>query len=196
MSYFIKMTIKNNILFAALVLLWTLYVVGALTVCTNNEITGEKNGLTNKPNVNAGTGVLVVITQTSEFGFDCCGFVSEWTFHTAATGSFDVQVWRPQATELYLLIGFNTLTSTNPGTEEVRTIANGQRIRVNKNDYPGLHSTGGFIVTYFNEGSENIRGFTGITTAIGVSTTLDTSGATVINSDYAIKSKYIPIARE
>ncbi|XP_071177942.1 cadherin EGF LAG seven-pass G-type receptor 2-like [Mytilus edulis] len=186
------MTIKNNIVFAALVLLWKLYDVSALTVCTKDETTGEKNGLTNKIDVNAETGVLVVLTQTSEFGYDCCGFVYEWKFHTAATGSFDAQVWRPQATELYLLIGSNSLTSTNPGTEEIRTIANGQRIRANKNDYPGMHSTGGFIVTYFNEGPENIRRLTGITTAIGVSTTLDTSGATVINSDYAIRSTYTP----
>ncbi|CAC5396999.1 unnamed protein product [Mytilus coruscus] len=137
-------------------------------------------------------GVVVVLTQDSEFSYDCCGFVYEWKFHTDATGTFDAQVWRSQSNNVYLLVGSNSLTSTNPGTEEIRTITNGQRIRVKNNDYPGIHSTGGSVVTYINEGTETIRRLTGITTAIAVSTTLDTSGAAVSNSDYAIRSYYTP----
>ncbi|CAC5396998.1 unnamed protein product [Mytilus coruscus] len=186
------MYIKNNIVFAALVLLWKIYVVSAITICTKDEVTGEKNGLTNKNVIDAQTGVVVVLTQTIDFGYDCCGFVYEWKFHTASTGPFDAQVWRTQSNDVYLLVGSNSLTSTNPGTEEIRTITNGQRIRVMKNDYPGIHSTGGSVVTYENEGPETIRRLTGITTAIGVSTTLNTSGAAVSNSDYAIRSYYTP----
>ncbi|XP_063447858.1 uncharacterized protein LOC134727406 [Mytilus trossulus] len=59
-----------------------------------------------------------------------------------------------------------------------------------KDDYIGMHATGTFLVTHKDEGVETIRRLTGRTTSIAVSSTLDTSAATVINSDYAIRSYY------
>ncbi|CAC5396996.1 FAT4 [Mytilus coruscus] len=114
------------------------------------------------------------------------------SFITDATGTFDVQVWRSQSNDVYLLVGSNSLTSTNNGDEEVRTISNGQRIRVMEDDYLGIHSTGAFLVTHKKEGSETVRKLTGKTTPIAVSSTLDTSGATVDALDYAIRSYYTP----
>ncbi|VDI04803.1 Hypothetical predicted protein [Mytilus galloprovincialis] len=165
-------------------------VVSAVDECTNNGETGENNGLDNKKETDDIAGTVVVLTQDQEFRYTCCGFVYEWRFHTRATGTFDALVWRHQGNNIYLLVGSNSLTSTNSGNEEVQTIPKGQRIRAMKDDYIGMHSTGVFLVTHKDEGSETIRRLTGITTPIAVSSTLDTSGASVLTLDYAIRSYY------
>ncbi|VDI50206.1 Hypothetical predicted protein, partial [Mytilus galloprovincialis] len=54
------------------------------------------------------------------------------------------------------------------------------------------HSTGRLFVTFKNGGPENVKKLTGITTSIAVSASIDTSGASAINSDYSIISNYTP----
>ncbi|CAC5398928.1 unnamed protein product [Mytilus coruscus] len=113
-----------------------------------NKTTGEPDLTRNFQSSDSGTGVAVLMDH-DDFKFDCCGYVSKWNFYADSAGSVDAMVWRKDTGNTYTLVGYNTITSNNPQSQEWEDIANGNRIRVDNDDLIGLHTTSStFIIPY------------------------------------------------
>ncbi|VDI29014.1 Hypothetical predicted protein [Mytilus galloprovincialis] len=79
---------------------------------------------------------------------------------------------------------------TDPGNNENENIADGNRIRVYKDDLMGLHSTGNSIIFYENTGGTRLK-LTGVTSAM--TSPYDWSAATDNNNfQYAINARTTP----
>ncbi|XP_076076457.1 protocadherin Fat 1-like [Mytilus galloprovincialis] len=177
----------NSLLRLFLVLL-QIYGISGITPCTGNDYVGEHDPKKKKDHTDAETGTVVLLNQ-DKYIYTCCGFIYQWEFYVSSTGTTEAQVWRHVSGNTYTMVGSNTLTATSADSEKIQTISNGQRIRTNKDDYVGLHSTGNFIITHKDEGGgKNRKKLTGQTSTMTAYQDLDWSAAADKNEKYAIYS--------
>ncbi|CAG2252805.1 unnamed protein product [Mytilus edulis] len=164
------------------------WVSPTVSSCTTDRTTGTNDPEDADDNTDAETGVAILITRNAE-KFPCCGFVNRWRFHAETSGTIEAQVWRLDDGSSYTLVGTNVLNANNPGNNENENIADGNRIRVHKDDLMGLHSTGNFIISYGNNGGTRLK-LTGVTSAM--TSPYDWSATTDNNFQYAINARTTP----
>ncbi|VDI29019.1 Hypothetical predicted protein [Mytilus galloprovincialis] len=168
------------------------YAAACQNVGTTGTITGNFNTR------DTGTGVAVLMDH-EDFDFNCCGFVNRWTFEADVVGSVDAMIWRQDTGNTYTLVGFNTITSSNPTNQEWEDIANGNRIRVENADLIGLHTTSSsFIIPCYleNQGNGNSgrkkKTLTSVVSSMSSPSPYDWSSASSANAVCAIEATTTP----
>lgn len=61
------------------------------------------------------TGLNILgIADDNQYKINCCGFVKEWNFYAKTnTGTLYLQIWRPEASPAYSLVGQNSINVTS-----------------------------------------------------------------------------------
>ncbi|XP_052706933.1 protocadherin Fat 4-like [Crassostrea angulata] len=172
-------------------------VSGQGTRCDGTEHAGtnDPNNKNNDLDTDTGLGVLLDATD-KEYMTDCCGVIESWRFYVKTnTGTVDLQVWRPDGTGSFTLVGKNSRTVSTINNEITYLVPVSERISVLDGDYLGFYTSGNPMISHKQEGGGNDRyTYSTIIGAKNVGDSFDWSAATPATESrtYAIRADLGP----
>ncbi|XP_063407515.1 cadherin-23-like [Mytilus trossulus] len=132
--------------------------------CPDNRVIGKNTPKDEDRRVDTEIGLSILgIANDNQYKINCCGFVKEWKFYAKTnTGELRLQVWRPETSPSYSLVGQNIVNVANAELDSTvtKSIANSADwIPVKNGDILGWYTPGFPMVTY--DGGQQVRRVTG-----------------------------------
>ncbi|VDI27795.1 Hypothetical predicted protein, partial [Mytilus galloprovincialis] len=139
--------------------------------CPNNRIIGESTPKDEDRRVDTESGLHILgIANDNQYKINCCGFVKEWNFYAKTnTGTLYLQIWRPETSPAYSLVGQNSINVTSAvlDTTVTRSIADSADwIAVQDGDILGWYTPNLPVVAY--DGGQQVRKVAGNVVASNV----------------------------
>ncbi|XP_069131267.1 protocadherin-15-like [Argopecten irradians] len=162
--------------------------------CSGGRTIGENNPRNKDDDLDGTIGTSTLIIN-NDYKVDCdCGNIYEWEYYAKTNaGQVHLQVWREVGnTNVFTLVGENiiTVTAGMVNGEHIASIAAGQRINVQQDDYLGIYNPGSPIISNKNEGSGKDFKETELVGNIGVGNTYNWGSITTDDDrKYALNAK-------